>query len=184
MKMSVVKKSMICAICIALCVIIPQLFHAIGSGSVFCPMHIPVFLCGLICGWPYGLLCGIAGPILSSLLTSMPAPAYLPNMIVELAIYGTVSGIMMRFVRTKRTYVDLYISLVAAIAAGRVLAGLVRALILAPGSFTMAAWVSGYVVTSWPGTLIQLVFIPSIVFALMKARLIPERYPKEVNPDE
>ena len=51
---------------------------------------------------------------------------------------------------------------------------------IARGSYSMATWVAGSVVKSWPGTVIQLVFIPSIVFALMKARLIPERYPKEV----
>ena len=44
-------------------------------------MHIPVLLCGLLVGWPYGLLCGLAGPLLSSLLTGMPAMGYLPCMI-------------------------------------------------------------------------------------------------------
>ena len=62
--------------------------------------------------------------------------------------------------------------------------GLVNALIFARGSYSMATWVAGSVVKSWPGTVIQLVFIPSIVFALMKARLIPERYPKEVPADD
>lgn len=62
-KMSHIKKEVITAVCIALCVVLPMTFHTIpNAGKIFCPMHIPVLLCGLICGWPYGLLCGIAGP--------------------------------------------------------------------------------------------------------------------------
>lgn len=178
-KISVVKKAIITAVCIALCYVVPLLFHGVqNAGRVFLPMHLPVFLCGLICGWQYGLLCGLAGPALSSLLTSMPPVAILPSMMLELAVYGCVSGLMMRFIRTKNTYADLYISLIAALLCGRVVAGLMQALIFSKGAYSMTAWVSGYVVTSWPGTLIQLVLLPSVVFALMKAHLIPERYPK------
>lgn len=178
-KMSNVKKSIITAVCIALCYVIPLMFHGIqNAGSIFCPMHIPVFICGLICGWQYGLLCGIAGPALSSALSGMPPVAILPSMMVELAAYGTAAGLMMKLVRTKSTYADLYISLIVAIVCGRVLAGLAKALIFARGSYSMSAWIAGSVVTSWPGTIIQLVFIPTIVFALMKSHLIPERYPK------
>lgn len=178
-KMSNVKRSIITAVCIALCYVIPLMFHGIqNAGSIFCPMHIPVFICGLICGWQYGLLCGIAGPALSSALSSMPPVAILPSMMVELAAYGTAAGLMMKLVRTKSTYADLYISLIVAIVCGRVLAGLAKALIFARGSYSMSAWIAGSVVTSWPGTVIQLVFIPTIVFALMKSHLIPERYPK------
>ena len=177
-KMSNVKKSIITAVCIALCYVIPLMFHGIqNAGNIFCPMHIPVFICGLICGWQYGLLCGIAGPALSSALSSMPPVAILPSMMVELAVYGTVAGLMMKLVRTKSTYADLYISLIVAIVCGRVLAGLAKALIFARGSYSMSAWIAGSVVTSWPGTVIQLVFIPTIFFALMKSHLIPERYP-------
>ena len=177
--MSNVKKSIITAVCIALCYVIPLMFHGIqNAGNIFCPMHIPVFICGLICGWQYGLLCGIAGPALSSALSGMPPVAILPSMMVELAAYGTAAGLMMKLVRTKSTYADLYISLIVAIVCGRVLAGLAKALIFARGSYSMSAWIAGSVGTSWPGTVIQLVFIPTIVFALMKSHLIPERYPK------
>ena len=77
-QMSQVKRAMITAVCIALCVVLPMAFHSIqNAGAIFCPMHIPVLLCGLLVGWPYGLLCGLAGPLLSSLLTGMPAMGYL-----------------------------------------------------------------------------------------------------------
>ena len=43
-------------------------------------------------------------------------------------------------------------------------------------SFSML--VSSYFVESLPGILIQLVLLPTLVFTLMKAKLIPERYPR------
>ena len=159
-------------------VVLPQAFHAIpNAGSTYLPMHIPVILCGLICGWPFGLLCGLAGPALSTLFTGMPPVAYLPPMLVECAVYGLMAGLMMKVIRTGKIYVDLYASLIIAMLSGRIVAGLAKALIFAKGNITMGAWATSYFVTSLPGILIQIVLIPTIVFALMKARLIPLRYP-------
>ncbi|MBP7174709.1 MAG: ECF transporter S component [Thermoclostridium sp.] len=177
-KMSSVKRSIITAVCTALCVVLPMLFHSIpNAGSILSPMHIPVLLCGLICGWPFGLLCGLAGPLLSSLIAGMPPMAYLPPMMIELGIYGLVCGLVMSVVRTKKLYADLYISLVVSLIAGRIVAGLAKALIFAAGKYSIAAWVTSYFVTCWPALVIQLVLIPTIVYALMQARLIPQRYP-------
>ncbi len=128
-KMSPVKKSIITAVCIALCVVLPQAFHAIpNAGSIYCPMHIPVLLCGLICGWQYGLLCGIAGPLVSALITGMPPAAVLPGMLVECAAYGALTGLMMQLVHTKKVYPDLYISLLVAMLGGRIISGIAKLL--------------------------------------------------------
>ena len=99
-------------------------------------------------------------------------------MLIECAVYGAVAGLMMQFIRTKKVYVDLYVSLIVAMLGGRLVAGLVRALIFAKGNYSMGAWTTSYFVTALPGIIIQIVLIPSIVFALMRARLIPMRYPK------
>ena len=78
-----VKNMTLCAVCIALCVVLPIAFHSIpNAGSVFLPMHIPVLICGMICGWPFGFLCGLMGPLLSAALTGMPPIAMLPAMMV------------------------------------------------------------------------------------------------------
>lgn len=176
--MSNMKKSIITAMCVTLCVVLPMAFHSIpNAGSVISPMHIPVLLCGLICGWPFGLLCGLTGPLLSSFVTGMPTMVFLPSMMIELAVYGAVSGLLMRLVRTNKVYTDLYISLIAAMLLGRVVAGITRALIFTPGGYTLALWASAYFVTSLPGIILQLALIPSLVFALEKAKLIPVRYP-------
>ena len=178
-QISITKKSIIAAVCLALCVVLPQAFHAIpNAGSIYSPMHIPVLLCGLICGWSFGLLVGILGPILSSLFTGMPPVAVLPTMVVELAIYGLMAGLLFHLIRTKKLTLDLYISLIGAMLVGRVVAGLVRAFIFSPGQVTMKAWATSYFVTALPGIVIQLILIPAIVYALMQARLIPQRYSK------
>lgn len=178
-KISYVKKAILTAACIALCVVLPMAFHAIpNAGNIYCPMHMPVLLCGLVCGWPFGLLCGVAGPVLSSLFTGMPSMAYLPAMIIELAVYGLTAGLLMQVVHTKRVMADLYISLVVALLAGRIVAGASRALIFASGSYSLEAWVTSYFVTALPGLLIQLALLPVIAVALEKARLIPVRYPR------
>jgi len=178
MQMSYVKKMVFTAVCAALCLVLPMAFHSVpNAGSVFLPMHIPVLLCGLICGWPFGLVTGLLGPFLSSIITGMPPAAMLPSMMVECAAYGAASGLMMQFVRTKSAVADLYISMITAMAAGRVIAGLVKAWILTPGVAPFA-WVTTSLITGIPGIVIQLLVMPAVIFALTRAKLIPVRYPK------
>ncbi len=177
-QMHPVKRMTLAAACVALCVVLPIAFHGIpDAGSVFLPMHIPVLICGMICGWPNGLLCGLMGPLLSSVLTGMPPVAYLPAMMVECGTYGLISGLMLKYVRTRNTYADLYIALLTAMIAGRVISGIAKALIFTPG-MAMSAWITASFVTALPGIAIQLVFLPTVVLTLMKARIIPVRYTK------
>lgn len=179
-KMTAVKKLTMTAICVALCVVVPQAFHMIpDAGSVFCPMHLPVFICALICGWEYGMLCGTLGPVLSCMLTGMPPVAYLPPMMIELATYGIVTGLLFKVVRTGRIYADLYVSLSVAMVIGRIIAGIAKALIFMPGQITVAIWASTHFVTALPGIIIQLMLIPNIIFALMRAHVIPARYQRQ-----
>ncbi len=172
-----IRNYVFCALCIALCVVLPMAFHAIpNAGQVILPMHIPVLICGLICGWHFGLLCGLAGPLLSSLLTGMPPVALLPSMMVELAVYGAITALMMKLVNTKRLYADLYISLVTAMIIGRIAAGIVKGFILSRGGFTFDMWLTTHFVTALPGIAIQLALIPSLFVALQRAGIIPRKY--------
>jgi len=171
------RKLAVTALCLALCVVLPLAFHLIPEGgSLFSPMHIPVFICGLACGPLWGLACGVLGPVLSSVITGMPNAAYLPPMLVELAAYGIITGAMMSFVRTGRLYGDLYISLVTAMLIGRVLAGLAKGLIFARGAFTVGMWAAGYFAGSVPGIIAHLILVPLLCSALMKAKLMDRRY--------
>lgn len=172
---SAIVKLTVSAICIALCLILPQAFHSIpNAGNIFGPIHIPVLLCGLTCGPVHGLVCGLLGPWLSSLITGMPPAAVLPPMILECAVYGLTAGLFFKVKWTKKTYINLYISLIVAMLLGRIIAGIGKALYFASGSYAFKAWIAAYFVTALPGIILQLIIIPNLVFALMKAGLIPE----------
>ncbi|MBQ2191547.1 MAG: ECF transporter S component, partial [Clostridia bacterium] len=41
-------------------------------GQMLLPMHLPVFLCSLICGWQFGLPVGLLLPVVRSMLFGMP----------------------------------------------------------------------------------------------------------------
>lgn len=174
--MSNVKKLVFAAACTALCLVLPMAFHAIpNAGTVLLPMHIPVLLCGLACGWPYGGICGILGPLLSGVITGMPPAAMLPSMMVECGVYGFTSGLLMKHVRTGKAVTDIYVSLVSAMIAGRVAAGFAKAWIFTPG-ISPFAWVTTSLVAGIPGILVQLVLMPLVITALTRARLLPNRY--------
>lgn len=179
-QMSSVKRSTITAVCIAMCYILPLVFHAVGAGAVFSPMHIPVLLCGLICGSGYGLFCGLAGPVLSCVLSGMPSATQLIYFLPELMLYGFLTGLVMKLVHTKKLLPDLYIALAAAMLVGRIAGGVAQALFyLGSGqTFTFAAIAAGYFVATLPGIICHLIVIPLLVMVLIKARLIPSRYPK------
>ena len=167
------KRMILSALLVAMGVVLPMAFHSIpNAGSVFLPMHIPVLLCGLICGWPYGLACGVLAPLLSSLMTGMPPAAILPGMLCELAVYGLVSGLLLKVIHTRRTIVDLYASLLGTMISGRLVAGVLNALIFRAGSYSLAMWTTASFVTALPGIAIQLVLIPLLVMALQRAGLI------------
>ena len=175
--MTTVKRLVTTAICSAMCVVLPIAFHSIpNAGTVMLPMHIPVLLCGLVCGWPYGLVCGLLGPFLSS-FTGMPPMAVLPGMMVECGTYGLVTGLMMKYVRTGKAPVDLYISMLTAMVLGRVVSGFAKALIFAPGTPAFA-WVTTSLVMGIPGIILQLVLMPLLLTALQRAKLLPRRYPQ------
>lgn len=162
----------ISALCVALGIVLPVAVHGIpNAGSILLPMHIPVLLCGLLCGPAYGIACGILTPLLSSLITSMPPMAMLPSMICELAVYGFAAGLLILVIRTGSQVANVYISLIGAMLVGRVVYGVVNALIFRAGEYSMQMWLTASFVTALPGIIIQLVLLPLVVLALRKARL-------------
>ena len=182
--MSSIKRICICAICTALCYVLPLAFHTVGLGSVLSPMHIPVLLCGLVCGGFYGGFCGIAGPILSSVLSGMPPATALITMLPELFVYGVVTGLMMKRVHTGKYTADLYISLITAMVLGRIAAGIAKVLYItlfaAGDSFTIGLWLSSYFISGFPGIAAHLILLPLLALTLTKARIIPSRYPQTI----
>lgn len=175
-KMSPVKKSIITAVCIALCVVLPQAFHAIpNAGSIYCPMHIPVLLCGLICGWQYGGAIGFILPLLRYVMFGMPPIFPIGvSMAFEMAAYGMIAGALYKHSRWQ-CIIALYRSLILAMLGGRVVWGVVRALLSgASGSaFTWQMFLSGAFITALPGIVLQLIAIPALMVALDRTGLVP-----------
>lgn len=173
MRKNQVKNLVTAAMCVALGIVLPMAFHAVqNAGSIFLPMHIPVLICGLACGWQYGVLCGILAPLLSSLFTGMPPAAILPAMVCELAVYGLLTGLCMRFIHTGKKTADIYISLLIAMLGGRLVSGILKACIFNVGQYSLKIFLTSSFVTCIPGILIQIIFIPVIVLALCKAGVL------------
>jgi len=168
-----VKNVVLSAMFLALGLVLPFLTGQIPQiGSMLLPMHIPALLCGFICGWPCGLIVGFVMPLLRSVLFGMPPMLVAIPMAFELATYGIVAGAL--YNALKKTPVNTYISLIAAMIAGRVVWGVVRCVMMFSGSsgFGWAMFISGAFTTAIPGIIVQLVLIPIIILALKKAKLI------------
>jgi len=171
------KKTAFTGLCVALGLLLPLAFHFIpGGGSVFLPMHIPVLLCGLVCGWRYGFACGVLAPLASHLMTGMPPSAVLPGMLCELAVYGVVSGLLLERVWPQKNTLNIYLSMIGAMLSGRIVAGIVKAAIFNVGEYSLEIWIAGSFIKAIPGILLQLAVIPVIVIALTKAGMVPEAY--------
>lgn len=158
------------ALCMALGLVLPVLFHMVGAGPTFLPMHIPVLLCGLLFGWQCGAVCGAAVPLLSSLLTGMP-PLFPVGaaMVFELCAYGVLTGVLYRKLRW-----NIYLALICSMLGGRAVSGIANAAFLgmAGRPYGVSAFLSSSFVTSLPGIVIQIVAVPLIVVALEKARVV------------
>ena len=162
-------KLVLTALFLALCLVLPIITGGIPTiGNMLLPMHIPVLLCGLICGWQYGLVIGFVAPLLRSVLFGMP-PMYpvAIAMAFELAAYGLIIGLTYAAVQ-KRGVAALYGSLIAAMIGGRLVWGLAEIILLgmAGNAFTFQAFLSGALLTAVPGIVVQLVLIPAVMVAL------------------
>lgn len=183
MKNSAVKKITVSAMMMALGIILPFFTGQVPAiGNMLLPMHIPVFLCGLICGWQYGIAVGFILPLLRSALFGAPAmyPAAIA-MAFELAAYGFVSGFL--YGRSRwQCIIALYRAIIAAMLAGRVVWGISEVILLGVrgGAFTFGAFISGAFLNAVPGILLQLVLIPAVMVALNRTGLVKFRK-KEVQ---
>ena len=177
MQMPRTRKLVLAALFLALALLLPFLTGQIPQiGQMISPMHIPAFLCGFVCGWSYALAVGFIAPLLRNLLFHMP-PLFPTgvSMAFELATYGVVAAICYRRLPLKRV-ARLYVSLLAAMVAGRIVWGLVRLLLagLTASSFTFSAFLSGALLTAVPGIVCHLIVVPLVVLALERAHMIAE----------
>ncbi len=154
------KKLVYSALLLALGIILPSITHFLGPlGTVVLPMHIPVFLAGIIVGPLYGAALGFLLPLLNHFMLGMPPIPMLYIMLFELLTYGLVSGLIYKKSRNS------LIALVGSMIVGRVVGAITAELlfyILGLSTIPVKVWIYGSLVTGLPGIIIQLILIPLI----------------------
>lgn len=169
-----IAKIVVSGVCIALGIVLPMITGSIQAlGNRFLPMHIPILLCGFLCGPSYGLAVGVITPILRSVIFTVPP--MMPIAIVmafELGAYGCITGIMYKYLPRKLPFV--YFDLIVAMLMGRVVWGIASfGFAKINGAvFTWDLFLAGAFINAVPGIILQIVLVPLLVTALNRSKLI------------
>ena len=175
-----IRRMVLAALLLALGLVLPFVTGQIPEvGNMLLPMHLPVLICGFVCGWKWGAVVGFVLPLMRSLLFQMPP--LLPTMrtggalcmAFELMTYGLAAGLLYRVLKKHRW--GLLASLVGAMLIGRVvwaLASMVIYRLFADFAFDFELFLTGGFVAAWPGILVQLVVVPVVVRLLEDTKLI------------
>lgn len=178
MKSKEIKNITLSAMFLGLALVLPLLTGQIQViGKMLLPMHLPVLLCGLICGWQYGAVIGFVTPIMRSLIFGMP-PLY-PTalaMAFELAAYGFFVGFLFSHAKWQ-CIKSLYRCLLIAMVAGRAVSGLANIILLGikDNSYTLSAFIAAHFTYAIPGIILQLTLIPAVMLLLNRTHLVPFR---------
>ncbi len=170
-----VTRMVLAAMFLALGIVLPFFTGQIQFiGNMLLPLHIPVLLCGFICGWKYGLAIGVILPLLRSSLFGMP-PMF-PQavaMAVELGTYGFVSGWLYEHSKWQ-CLKAIYRCLIIAMLVGRLVYGIVMTIIMSSlgQPYSLAMFMTSAFVNGIPGIILQLLLIPSILVVLNNQGLV------------
>lgn len=149
-------------------VLLPQFFHWLGivsgagknPGVAFSPMHPPVMLVGFLAGGYAGGIGGLLAPVVAHFFSGMPNAMQLPFMMIELFGYGLGAGLL------RNVKFSLIVKVLAVQIFGRLLrmfACIFAFYVLGNEKMTvLSIWQS--IPRVLPGILLQLVFIPLIVY--------------------
>ncbi len=166
--MNKIQKMTLAGLFIALGIALPFLTAQVQFlGSAFLPMHLPVLICGIVCGKRYGFVVGLVLPTLRFLLFGMP-PLFPVGiaMTFELATYGFVIGFAYEKLPKKQIFT--YLALILSMLVGRVVWGLVMSLIafISDVPFSISIFIAGAFVNAIPGIIFQIIVIPIIIKTL------------------
>jgi hypothetical protein len=159
------------ALFIALCILVPFLFHLVGLGKMLLPMFLPILLAGFIIEFPIAMLVGFLGPWMSALATGMP-PLF-PTAL-SMSIEGLVTSGLASYLYHQKQ-ISFWIGLIAAIIAQRI-ARIVMLLLILPlfGLPAKALSIVDFTI-SLPGVLLQLFLIPIILLMLWKSKIVERK---------
>lgn len=169
-----IKNTVFSAMFLALCLVLPLItFGSTQIGNAISPMHIPVLICGFVCGWQYGAIVGFIAPLLRYLIFQMP-PIYPIGsaMAFELAAYGLLCGILYKAFPKKNACI--YPALIISMLGGRVVWGIARYIMagLSGSKFSFAMFLSGAFLEAVPAIICHIIIVPLVVMVFKKAKFI------------
>ena len=172
------KRLTISAMMLALAMLLPFLTGQVPSiAKMFSPIHLPIFLCGMICGPLFGFAVGLVAAPIRFILFGMPQMPNVLYMTGELATYGLLSGLFTHILPKRK--ISLYVSLLLSMIGGRIVYALIFIMINLSNAKTIEALIfpviSTTVLMAWPGIILQILLIPTILILLNKANLIPSK---------
>ncbi len=172
-----IRKMVFSAMFLAIALLLPFLTGQVPQiGGMLCPMHLPVLLCGFVCGPFWGGAVGLVCPLMRHMFFSMPPLLTAITMTAELCAYGVLAGVFHRICRKLLGDASLpavYIALLLAMIGGRVVWGLASSVMMLAGQteFSVGVFFAGGFVQAWPGILLQLIVIPPLYRLLRKLKL-------------
>jgi hypothetical protein len=170
-KLTNVRAYGIIAVFVILSVAVPWVFHQFHlAGATYLPMHVFVFVAALTCGWQAGVIVGLLTPFASYAVSGMPVLTVLPQIAVEITVYGLIAGLARQKYNLRVVWALLgamvggRIALMLAVLAIQFITGNVYSP-LGPAATPLAA-VWHTLAQSWPGMLIQIALIPAVFWAV------------------
>jgi len=145
---------------------VPVAFHAVGLGSTFLPMFLPVLCAGLLMRPLSAGLVGVMTPPISSLLTGMPplAPPIAPVMSVEGLVLGVGASLLYR-----RLGWNIFLASAVAVALERAVMALLVAA-LAPMFGLPGRWAALWkILHGLPGVALLILVVPLLAGRIAKA---------------
>ncbi len=157
------------AVMAALALVLPAIFHAVGLGSKFLPMLLPLLLNAFLSSMGWAVLTAALIPWISTFVTGMP-PIYPPVALVmsaEAGCMALVAGILYRLGRRR-----VWPALIAAIITDRIVSFLLTlALSSRFGLPARAVAVSSFIY-GLPGVALQLAVVPIVLKGLTTRRSV------------
>ncbi len=177
-QIKLMREILVGALFAALGVVVPILFHLVGLGRVFLPMHLPILAVGFFVSPAVATAAGFVTPWVSSFLTGMPPLPVAVLMSLELPVLAGVASLCYQALRG-RVHESRWVGKIIAVWSSTVIAIVARiavdllllAKVVAPllqlpaGSFGLAAVLAGT-----PGIVLQLTLVPAIVLAIERMR--------------
>ena len=183
--LNTVTTAMLCAVAVILATTLHAfpVLAANGLAKLLAPMHFPILLVGILCGPVYGVIGGAITPVVSYLMGGAKMdPTSLVTMIVELAVYGLMTGLLRKVFLKNPTTNKFYSTLVLIIAmvVGRTIQALLKTFIIASeDAFIPTLWANFIhsFESTWGGIVAQLILIPALLYALLRGGILVKYIP-------